>query len=77
MLPGPTGGTCGPKPGWSSLSLCEELERWRGEEKGDAAAAGEFGRERGEMGGGGAVTERQSNRWRLGRRDGDEEREEV
>lgn len=38
--------------------------------------AGEFGRERGEMGGGGAVTECQSKRWRL-ETDGDEGREEY
>lgn len=60
------------KPGWSSLSLCRELERWRGEENREATA-GKLGRDRGEMGGGGAVTECQSKR-RLDA-DGDEERE--
>lgn len=45
-------------------------------EKGEAAA-GEFERERGGTGGGGAVTECQSNRWRLGKWEGDEEREKV
>lgn len=69
----PADGACGLKPGWSSLSLCTGLGRWRGGEKGEAMA-GEFGRARGEMGGGGAVTECQSNRWWLDT-DGDEERE--
>lgn len=39
--------------------------------------AGEFGRGRGGMGGGGAVTECQSNRWRLAGMDGDDERPKV
>lgn len=70
----PAAGSWGLKPGWSSLSLCTALERWRGEEKGEATA-GKLGLERGEMGGGGAVTECQSNGRRLDRTDDEEEGE--
>lgn len=56
--------------------MCVGLERWRDVEKGEAAE-GEFGRGRGGTGGGGAVTVRQSNRWRLGTKDRGEEREKL
>ena len=64
----PAGGTWGLKPG------CTPLEWRRGEEKGEEMA-GELGLERGEMGGGGAVTECQLNGRRLGKTDEEEERE--
>ena len=67
----PSGWACGLKPGWSSLSLCTGLGRWREVEKGEAMAW-ELGRERGPLGGGGAVTECQSKRWRLDPNGGEE-----
>lgn len=59
----PAGGAWGPKPGWGSLSVWARLGRWRGEVKRE-----ELPGERGwDWGGGGAVTEFQSKRWRLTR----------
>lgn len=71
----PTGGTCGLKPGWGSRSTCTGPGRWRDVE--NCEEAGEFRRGREGAGGGGAVTECQSNLWRLGCRDSDEEREKA
>lgn len=55
--------------------MCTGPGRWRDAEK--CEEAGEFRRRREGDGGGGAVTECQSNLWWLGCRDGDEEREKV